>query len=208
MVLMWTEYLEKVVKALFSVYKGMLTDGRIIAVKKSKVVDEENLEESINEIVILSQINHINVVQLLGCCLETEVPILVYEFISNGNLYKYIHVQDDEFLLSWEMRLQIAIEVVGALSYLHSAASIPVYHRDIKTTNILLDEKYRATISDFGSSRSIAIDQTHLTTHVQGTFGYLDSEYFQSSQFTEKSHVYSFGVVLVELLSGQKPIFR
>ena len=96
-----------------TVYKGMLTDGRIIAVKKSKVVDEEKLEEFINEVVILSQINHRNVV-------ETEVPILVYEFISNGNLYKYMHVQNDEFLLSWEMRLRIAIEVAGALSYLHS----------------------------------------------------------------------------------------
>ncbi|KAF3522993.1 hypothetical protein F2Q69_00051889 [Brassica cretica] len=150
-----------------TVYKGMLVDGRIVVVKRSKVLDEDKVEEFINEVSVLSQTNHRNVVKLMGCCLETEIA--------------------------------------GALAYLHSAASTPVYHRDIKTTNILLDEKYRAKVSDFGTSRSINIDQTHLTTLVAGTFGYLDPEYFQTSQFTDKSDVYSFGVVLVELITGEKP---
>ncbi|CAL4896716.1 unnamed protein product [Urochloa decumbens] len=184
------------------VYKGVLADGSAVAVKKSRMVDAKQVKEFAREMLILSQINHRNVVKLLGCCLEVEVPMLVYEFVPNGSLHAHIHAAAE---LPAGARLRVAAESADALAYMHSSASPPILHRDVKSANILLDGEFTAKVSDFGASRlAPAAGEAAVATLVQGTLGYLDPEYLLTSQLTCKSDVYSFAVVMLELLTGRK----
>lgn len=190
------------------VYKGILKDGTEVAVKCAKLGNTKGTDQVLNEVRILCQVNHRSLVGLLGCCVELEQPILVYEYISNGTLLE--HLQGLKFggrgLLTWSHRLQVAHDTAEGLAYLHSSAVPPIYHRDVKSSNILLDEKLNAKVSDFGLSRLAHSDLSHISTCAQGTLGYLDPEYYKKYQLTDKSDVYSFGVVLLELLTSQKAI--
>uniref|UniRef100_A0A0D3HWR4 Protein kinase domain-containing protein n=1 Tax=Oryza barthii TaxID=65489 RepID=A0A0D3HWR4_9ORYZ len=189
------------------VYRGTLDDNKEVAIKKSKVINDEWREEFVNEIIILSQINHRNIVRLIGCCLDVHVPMLVYEFVSNGTLSEFLHGTDHRSPIPLDIRLKIATQSAEALAYLHSSTSRTILHGDFKSANILLDGQHNAKVADFGASALKSMNESEFIMFVQGTLGYLDPESFISHCLTDKSDVYSFGVVLLELMTIKRAIY-
>ncbi|KAF8671385.1 hypothetical protein HU200_050099 [Digitaria exilis] len=187
------------------VYYGKLTDGREIAVKLLTNDSYQGIREFLNEVTLLSRIHHRHLVTFLGYSQQDGKNILVYEFMHNGTLKEHLRGAADEKITIWLKRLEIAEDAAKGIEYLHTGCSPTIIHRDLKSSNILLDKNMRAKVADFGLSKP-AVDGSHVSSIVRGTVGYLDPEYYISQQLTEKSDIYSFGVILLELISGHEPI--
>ncbi|KAK7320976.1 hypothetical protein VNO77_30989 [Canavalia gladiata] len=190
------------------VYKGTLSDGTLVAVKEILNLETKGDEEFCYEVEIISKIKHRNLLALRGCCvasdnLKGKRRFLVYDFMPNGSLSYQLSLTGVN-RLTWPQRKNIILDVAKGLAYLHYEIKPPIYHRDIKATNILLDSKMKAKVSDFGLAKQGNEGQSHLTTRVAGTYGYLAPEYALYGQLTEKSDVYSFGIVILEIMSGRK----
>ncbi|KAL2349030.1 hypothetical protein Fmac_003030 [Flemingia macrophylla] len=187
------------------VYKGYLPDGREIAVKQLKIGGGQGEREFKAEVEIISRIHHRHLVSLVGYCIEDNRRLLVYDYVPNNTLYFHLHGEGQP-VLEWANRVKIAAGAARGIAYLHEDCNPRIIHRDIKSSNILLNYNYEARVSDFGLAKLALDANTHITTRVMGTFGYMAPEYASSGKLTEKSDVYSFGVVLLELITGRKPV--
>ncbi|XP_042001423.1 serine/threonine-protein kinase-like protein ACR4 isoform X2 [Salvia splendens] len=193
------------------VFKGVLKDGTVVAVKRAILSSDmkKNSKEFHTELDLLSRLNHAHLLNLLGYCEEAGERLLVYEFMANGSLHQHIHSKNKETKeqLDWVRRVTIAVQAARGIEYLHGYACPPVIHRDIKSSNILIDEEHNARVADFGLSLlGPANSSSPLAELPAGTLGYLDPEYYRLHYLTTKSDVYSFGVLLLEILSGRKAI--
>jgi len=187
-----------------SVFKGVLPDGREIAVKRLKIGSMQGNAEFFNEANLISRVQHRNLVKLLGCCVESSERLLVYEYLQNSSLDKIIFDTTQSHSLKWRERYEIIVGTARGLAYLHEESEIRIIHRDIKASNILLDNKQKPKITDFGLAKLFAEDESHVSTRVAGTLGYMAPEYALRGQLTEKADVFSFGVLLLEIVSGRK----
>ncbi|CAJ2649867.1 unnamed protein product [Trifolium pratense] len=186
------------------VYQGKLLDGRLVACKKLSLDKSQQGErEFLAEVRMITSIQHKNLVRLLGCCSDGPQRILVYEYMKNKSLDLFIHGKSDEYL-NWSTRFQIILGVARGLQYLHEDSHVRIVHRDIKASNILLDEKFQPRIGDFGLARFFPEDQAYLSTQFAGTLGYTAPEYAIRGELSEKADIYSFGVLVLEVISCRK----
>ncbi|QCE10156.1 probable LRR receptor-like serine/threonine-protein kinase At1g53430 isoform X1 [Vigna unguiculata] len=186
------------------VYKGVLSDGAVIAVKQLSSKSKQGNREFINEIGMISALQHPNLVKLYGCCIEGNQLLLVYEYMENNSLARALFGKEHERMqLDWPRRMKICVGIAKGLAYLHEESRLKIVHRDIKATNVLLDKHLHAKISDFGLAKLDEEENTHISTRIAGTIGYMAPEYAMRGYLTDKADVYSFGIVALEIVSGK-----
>ncbi|RLM84756.1 putative receptor-like protein kinase [Panicum miliaceum] len=189
------------------VYRGRLINGTDVAIKKLLNNMGQAEKEFRVEVEAIGHVRHKNLVRLLGYCVEGIHRMLVYEYVNNGNLEQWLHgAMRQHGVLTWEARMKVVLGIAKALAYLHEAIEPKVVHRDIKSSNILIDEEFNGKLSDFGLAKLLGAGKSHITTRVMGTFGYVAPEYANTGLLNERSDVYSFGVLLLEAVTGRDPV--